>query len=158
MSSCRIGSPVCKNLCLTVWLLIALAVCRIIPPAFAQTGPLAYVAVRDSNAVVVIDTSTNTIVNSITVGGSPFDVALTPDGSRAYVSNFFNDSASVIDLATNTVVATVIGLGGRPSGVAVAPDGQRVYIANGSGSNIWIVDAVTNTLIGSIGVGQNPTP
>jgi DNA-binding beta-propeller fold protein YncE len=34
----------------------------------------------------VIDTATNAVVGSITVGRGPYGVAVTPDGSKVYVS------------------------------------------------------------------------
>ena len=47
-------------------------------------------------------------------------MAITPDGTRAYVTNHGLGSVSVIDTASNTVVATV-GVGDGPEGVAVTP-------------------------------------
>jgi YVTN family beta-propeller protein len=61
--------------------------------------------------VSVIDTATNTVIATIPIGGIPiggnraYGVAITPDGTRAYVVTNDN-TASVIDTATNTVVAT----------------------------------------------------
>ena len=52
-------------------------------------------------------------------GDGPPSVAVSPDGTRAYVTNFFSHNVSVIDTATNTVVYT-IGVGSEPNGVAVA--------------------------------------
>ncbi|MEK8108202.1 hypothetical protein NKG94_30990 [Micromonospora sp. M12] len=46
-------------------------------------------------------------------------MAITPDGSRAYVANANSDDVSVIDTATNTVTATVPA-GRGASGVAIA--------------------------------------
>jgi YVTN family beta-propeller protein len=50
----------------------------------------------------------------------PSTVAITPDGSHAYVTNYNSNSVSVIDTATNTVTATV-GVGEHPNGVAITP-------------------------------------
>ena len=44
--------------------------------------------------------------------------------TRAYVTNYVDNTVSVIDTATNTVVAT-IPVGIQPLGVAVTPDGTR---------------------------------
>ncbi|MFF9073853.1 YncE family protein, partial [Streptomyces sp. NPDC014872] len=57
-------------------------------PAWASPGPNAYVANVSSNSVSVIDTATNAVVGSpIPVGDNPLDVAVTPNGQRAYVTN-----------------------------------------------------------------------
>jgi YVTN family beta-propeller protein len=80
-----------------------------------------------SSAVAVIDIPTNTVVASVTVGTTPHGVAITPDGAFAYVSNFYNNSASVIDTTTNTVVDTVEGVASFPEAVAITlqPNAQR---------------------------------
>ena len=81
------------------------------------------------NKVSVINTSTNLIVATVTVGTAPFATAVTPDGTRAYVANQLSNSVSVINTATNTVVAT-IAEGSVPEGVAITPDGSMAYVAN----------------------------
>jgi len=48
-----------------------------------------------------------------------------PDGTRAYVTNWYDDTVSVIDTSSNTVL-TIIPVGDGPSGVAVAPDGDSI--------------------------------
>ena len=52
-----------------------------------QAQPFAYVTNVDSGTVLVIDTATNAVVDTITVGNSPFGVAITHNGSHAYVTN-----------------------------------------------------------------------
>ena len=105
----------------------------------------------------MIDTSGNTVSATIGVGGEPFGVAVTPDGSTVYVTNANDDTVSVIDTATNTVTKTIPGLG-VPIGVAVTPDGSAVYVANSSGSNtVSVIDTATKTVTGSpISVGSTP--
>jgi YVTN family beta-propeller protein len=49
--------------------------------------PLAYVTNQVDNTVSVIDTAGNTVVATIPVGDNPNGVAITPDGTRAYVTN-----------------------------------------------------------------------
>src|SRR5215510_4175093 len=93
--------------------------------SLAEAKPFAYVANLGAGTVSVIDTETNTIVANVPVGGAPRWVAVTPDGTRAYVTNL--GALSVIDTTTNTVVANV-PVGGNPSGVAITPDGTRAYV------------------------------
>ena len=75
-----------------------------------------------AGTVSVIDIETNTVVATISFGNqNPFRVAITPDGTRAYVTiGFPNNIVSVIDTATNTVVAT-IPVGSGPVAVAITP-------------------------------------
>ncbi|MEV0946897.1 hypothetical protein AB0I57_09675, partial [Rhodococcus sp. NPDC049939] len=41
-------------------------------------------------------TQTNTVINTMTVGNDPRAVTITPNGKRAYVTNFSADTVSVI--------------------------------------------------------------
>jgi len=66
----------------------------------------------------VIDTSSNTVITTVQLGVQPTAVAITPDGSRAYVTTNFG--VSVIDTSSNSVVATV-PVGSDPQGVAIVP-------------------------------------
>jgi YVTN family beta-propeller protein len=54
---------------------------------------------------------------------------VSPDGTRAYVTNQNSGSVSVINTATNTVVTTLNGFN-SPRSVAVSPDGTRAYVTN----------------------------
>ena len=54
-----------------------------------------------------MDLTTNTVTTTINVGTQPIEVALTPDGATAYISNFQSNNVSVIDTTTNTVTATI---------------------------------------------------
>src|SRR6266849_547374 len=67
-------------------LLFLLAMALLAIPAQAQTH--AYVANSASSSVSVIDTASKTVVATVGVGTSPTRVAITPDGTRAYVTNF----------------------------------------------------------------------
>ncbi len=121
---------------------------------------LAYVA--NSNKVSVIDTSTNTIINTITV--EPANnitklITITPDGRFAYVTNLY-DFVSVIDTCTNSIVDTIT-VGDFPVGVAVTPDGKYVYVANSGlatapSGTISVINTATNTVINTIIVGGGP--
>src|SRR6187200_980993 len=83
----------------------------------AAASPLAYVADFESDAVFVIDTSTNAVVATVPVGNRSAGVAITPDGAFVYVASQ-GGTVSVIETATNTVVATV-PLGPSPMDVAI---------------------------------------
>jgi DNA-binding beta-propeller fold protein YncE len=59
---------------------------------------------------LAIDAASNTVVATVPVGQLPTGVAVTPDGTHAYVTNQVSDSVSVIGTATNMVVATRWGI------------------------------------------------
>jgi len=128
-------------------------------PVRASAAPFAYVTSTDGNAVVVIDTATDTVGRVIPVGTLPYGSAVTPDGSRVYVTNEGSSSVSVIGTWVDEVVAT-IPVGQYPFGVAVHPDGNRVYVVNRGdtnfGGSISVIDVATNAVVGTIALGLEP--
>jgi len=123
----------------------------------AEAAPFAYVTNYGSDTVSVIDTATNKVSATIPVGHAPDGVAITSDGSHAYVANLIG-TISVIDTATNTVSAT-IHLAGvtSPRGVAITPDGNHAYVTDVLNNTVWIIDTATNMVVGSpISVGIYP--
>ena len=59
-------------------------------------------------------------ISYLGVGSYPGRVAVGPDGTRAYVTNLFSHTVSVINTATNQVIATV-GVGSYPDGGGSQP-------------------------------------
>ncbi|MEU5547731.1 IPT/TIG domain-containing protein [Streptomyces sioyaensis] len=93
---------------------------------------------------------------AIPVGGNPLGVALTPDGTRAYVANGASNTVNVLDTATN-IVTTTITVGVGPRLVAIAPDGAEAYVAVADDALLSVIDTVTNTVTANIPVGAGAT-
>jgi YVTN family beta-propeller protein len=104
-----------------------------------------------SGTVSVIDTASNTVIDTIEVGLHPCGMALSPSGDRLYVTNANSDTVSVIDTTTDTVTKTLnVGLvgsawratllGSSPNAVTVSPDGRTRYVANASQNAVAVVD------------------
>ncbi len=79
-----------------------------------------YVSTGRGQQVFTIDTKTNTVLGSVTVGKRPWGIALSADARTLYSANGPSNDISVVDLATNTVTAT-IKAGTGPWGVVVLP-------------------------------------
>jgi YVTN family beta-propeller protein len=128
-------------------------------PAGAQ--PFAYVTNFGSpNIVSVINAATNTVVATVQVGINPSAVAITPDGTHAYVANAASNTVSVIGTATNMVVATVpVGNMGikNPQGVAITPDGTHAYVTSTASNTVTVIATATNTVVATVPVGINPS-
>ena len=111
----------------------------------------AYITNWSSDTVSVIDTNTNSVIATISVGNEPFGVAVTSDGRRVYIANEF--SVSVIDAVTNAVITTIPIAAQPPAiGVAVTPDGRKAYVSNYLGNTVSVIDTTTNTVTGTITV------
>ena len=127
-------------------------------PTFNPSGTLAFITEQTSCSTFpptttgfldVVSVPTNSLVAAIPVGISPIWSAVTPDGTRLYVSNTFSNSVSVIDTATNTVIATV-PVGTAPQTLAVTPDGTSVYVLNAASSTVSVIEISTNTVTATI--------
>ena len=118
-------------------------------------GPTGTVSVVDTTTFTLIDTdpSTPVVVDDIPVGNRPFFGAVTPDGTRAYVSHGISSSVALIDAVLDSVIdvdpstpASIdyIPVGSFPGMVAITPDGTRVYVASFLFDGVSIIDTATN--------------
>ncbi len=140
-----------------------------------------FAASTADGTISVINTATNLVTATITGFLGPFGMAITPDGTTGYVTNFgrnpfSNDSAgttiSIVNLNSNTISSTLsIGVGLQPSGIVITPDARRAYFANfnsqavrdqfrwpGRGT-VGIIDLTTtpvSVISPTIGVDQGP--
>ena len=65
-----------------------------------------------------------------TVGSIPEQVAISPDGKKAYVTNSGFNTVSVIDTTNDAATPLNITVGKSPTGIAITPNGKRIYVAN----------------------------
>jgi YVTN family beta-propeller protein len=141
-----------------------LLVAGIALPSMAQGGPFAYVTNSSSGSVTVIDTSTNTVVTTISLcgdcGPQPKGLAVTPNGNSVYVANSGNGTVSVIAASTNTVSTTITlcpacTSASTPVGIVITPDGTRAYVTDTAQNAIYVIDtnpsdATYNTVTATI--------
>jgi YVTN family beta-propeller protein len=121
-----------------------------------------YVANFNSNSVAAINTTSNVVTNSATVGTNPVSLAETPNAFKIYVANQGSNSVSslnVTDLSSNTVV-TASGAaftGVNPVWVVARPDSQKVYVLTQGDGQLVTIDVDTDTVTSSlpVGVGAN---
>lgn len=68
-------------------------------PALLPNTPYLYISNFGSRKVTLFDTRTKTLVgDSVTVGDSPYDIAIAPNGTRAYVTEEFSNKVTVIKI------------------------------------------------------------
>jgi YVTN family beta-propeller protein len=86
--------------------------------------------------------------------GAPPDVAITPDGSTAYVTGAFDELVG-IDVATATEARSV-SMSGNPWAVAISPDGKHAYTANRFEDSVSVLDLTSLTEVATIPVSGSP--
>jgi YVTN family beta-propeller protein len=96
----------------------------------------------------------------VAVGFLPIGVAVHPAGTFVYVTNFADNTVSVIETTSNTVTATV-EVGPGPIGVAVHPAGTFVYVTlygiyPGLDARVSVIETASNTVTATVVVGVGP--
>jgi YVTN family beta-propeller protein len=89
---------------------------------------------------------TPALVATIDVGAgtTPYGIAVTPDGSKVFVSNSTAGSVSVIDTATRAVTNTITtNIGSTPVGIAINPSGTTAYVGNYTAGTITQINVAT---------------
>ena len=111
-------------------------------------GKYAYLADSLTNTVSIIDTSTNSVVNSVVTGSSPYatpyGIVFTKDGSKAYVSNLANQTVVTLDTSKNTVVSSVKV--NYPGHMALSSDGKSLYVIGMPSNNVSVVNLADNSV------------
>ncbi len=147
--------------------------------AVSPDGTTLYAALSGSNALGVIDTTTDKVVDQIPVGNAPQAVAIV--GGAAYVTNrggrvavtgdTTNESdgtpivsspvtgasttgtVSVVNLSSNAVTGT-INVGLQPS--SVTAEGTTLFVTNTNSDTVSIIDATTNAVTQTFNVEPLP--
>jgi YVTN family beta-propeller protein len=78
-------------------------------------------SINQIHTVSVISTDIHAVIDTIRVGVNPYEVAITPDGTKVYVgANWEGNTVLVIATDNHTVIATIqVGVGSHPKGVAI---------------------------------------
>ncbi|HLP74969.1 MAG TPA: beta-propeller fold lactonase family protein [Bacteroidales bacterium] len=134
-----------------------------------------------THGIGVIDQGTGKVVQLLTDEPNqfypdPFDVVITPDGRKAFVSSSGIDCVSVLSIDSirhiikNTpdhllasfannlgvsrhFVSSRIRTGANPKGMAVSPDGKFVYVAEMLDDRIAVIDADSEKIVRTIDLG-----
>src|SRR5207253_11398026 len=128
---------------------LLLIVCAFASSALAHS---LFVVTRLSDAVAVIDDSTDQITTRIPVGDAPVRISMSPDRLKAYVSNDTSAMVSVLDTVALTTTAT-IRVGPHPQESAVTPDGGRLFLVHQATPTVTVIDTETNSVITNVVIG-----
>ena len=103
-------------------------------------------------AVVVINATDNTVIDSVRVGGSPAGLVFNPVNSRVYVGNALSDTVSVIDAHTRTLIRN-IPVGNASYGIDLIRSTNTLYVTHPGSGNVTILDGDADAVAGAVGVG-----
>lgn len=119
-----------------------------------------YVVNSSPAGITIIDGSTDQIINniSLTEGSNPWSMAFV-GGNKAYVTNLFANSVTVVNLVTGDSLNT-IQMGVAPEGILVLDD--FAYVTNTGGfpdyspSTVSVIDIRTDSVTKTVDVAPNP--
>src|SRR5205807_2891182 len=100
----------------------------------------------------VVDSTTNKVVQVIRGVELPHGIALSPDGTRVYVSDESDDMLDVVDRKSGEMLRKV-PLSERPNNIAITKDGGRVLVGiRAQPGSVEVIDTASKKRINSIPV------
>jgi YVTN family beta-propeller protein len=107
--------------------------------------------------VAVIDTASDTVVDTITGVGFPSTLTFSPDGTKAYLYDGDQKVIFVVSTATRAVTGTIqLEAGSEVNDMVVSPNGAVLYAVNSAYDRVDVINTATNTVVTSIPVGDAP--
>jgi hypothetical protein len=102
-------------------------------------------------AVTYVNLSTNQVTNTVMMpfGVTPNGLAISPDGTTAYIGNFTapGQSILVLNIASQTITATIPISVAYPSGLSLTPDGSELWIGSPLGLETDVIDTFSQTSV-----------
>lgn len=120
-------------------------------PVLANSARV-YVTNSAGDAINVVDTATNKVVQVIKGIEAAHGINFAADGSKVFVSNESTSTLDVFDSKSGKLIKKV-ALSDHPNNIAVSKDGKRVFVAIARDPGaVDVVDAATLTRIKTIPV------
>lgn len=124
------------------------------PPDVTATIDKILVANFKGDSVTVVDRTTLKVTQNVG-SESATHFARSRDGQYVYVTNWDEDTISVIDVSSVKIV-NVIPVGKRPNHLTFSRDGQFVYVTNYKGDSVSVIDHRLKKVIAEISIGKRP--
>jgi YVTN family beta-propeller protein len=128
--------------------------------AMSPNGQTLWVLCSAIPTLVGINTSNNAVERRVMLPFAPAGLAVSPDGTRAYVTGYGPRVAS-LDTGAGRVLNTLALAGCEQArcvamSAAVSADSRTLYVANTSRNHIAVVDVERNEVTATINVGGSP--
>ncbi len=122
----------------------------------SRDGSALYVANSDAGQVMLVDLHRGKVIHRIDVPAEPTGLALSPDGTRLFVTCASPQSTvGVIDPRRGELIAT-IPAGHTAMGPVVTPDGKRLYVCNRFDNDVSVIDLEAGREIARLAAAREP--
>ncbi len=138
------------------------------PACMVVCGSRLFFTAPRTGRLGVLDTKTDTLVGSVTVGGRPVDLAPAPDGRKLYVADAWGGRVVVVDARTLGVVKE-LKTPAEPCSLEVvasyavqrdyllpATPVNRLFVACRASRALAVVDTVKDTVVKELPLGAMP--
>ena len=149
-----------KKICCVPSLLAFLAMCALVPRVWADT---LVVVCKSDFQLALVDPVTKKVLVKLPTGLGPHEVAVSPDGRTAYVSNFgrysvyppgdtahdkTGNTITVVDLVDRKVRTTFdLGTHTGPHGMVVSHDGKFLWVTSETPQAVLELDSGTGKIL-----------
>jgi DNA-binding beta-propeller fold protein YncE len=107
---------------------------------------LLWVTAELNNAILGIDVRTRKVACAIDIEGAAHWLAVSPDGTRAYVSHKQTHKLGIVDLVKRRVSAQIT-IPNRCEGLALSRDGATLYLASHAVAELNVIDTRSDKLV-----------
>jgi YVTN family beta-propeller protein len=121
--------------------------------AVRPDGTRAYVPLQ-TGSVLAVDLTRRQVASTIRTEGRPYTIALTRDGTQAYVADLAGISLFVLDTTTDSLAKSIdlapLQRPVRSPAVAISPDGGRAYVTSATPMDDYfiVIDTAANAIAG----------
>jgi YVTN family beta-propeller protein len=122
--------------------------------AIERTGSLLYVSNQSDGTISEVDLTTNTVARTLTVGGHPQELVLSPGGTLLFVADE-TGSIQVWSLRDGSKRGD-IGVPGGAFAMAVSPDWRQLYVTSAQGGAVYLLDWKTGAVLKTVTTGGTP--
>jgi YVTN family beta-propeller protein len=122
-------------------------------------GPVLAVVNKPASTLSIIDLSSGRVVSTIQTGMDPHEVATSPDGRWAVVTDYGAQVAgttlTVVDLHKRAVARTIaLPANPRPHGIVFLPGNDVVVVSSEASQSVVLVDVAKGVVLRAVQTGQ----
>ena len=122
------------------------------------TQPLVYVANNGGDEIVEVNLEQWTVSRRFAAEGSPYNLALTPDGDHILASLKARGATGIFDAKTGEEIARIANTRALTHGVAISPDGRYAFVSvegiGGEPGSVDVIDLAARRLVAFAAIGR----